>query len=273
MEIVVFSAGRAERSLTPRRLPPAIAKLTTLVVPHGQGPAYERLWPHTAPLAGVSETPEGVTGIAKRRQWWLERTQADKLLMLDDDLRFDTRRTDDAGKFLVANETEINALFADIEVQLDKYLHLTVTPREGGNRTGDEGRYFEVGRATRVHGLRPKLIRGIGCRYDHLQLMEDMDMTLQLLRKGHPNLIINYMVQGQGQSNAPGGCSSYRTAELQEQAARGLAERHRPHVRVVERQTKTAWGGGERVDVQVSWQQAFLEGQLRAKGIEQQELL
>jgi TET-associated glycosyltransferase-like protein len=266
MEIVIFSSGRADRALTHHKLPPGIE--VALCVPHGQEAEYKR-----TQVVTVIATPEGCTGIAKRRQWWLEHTQADKLLMLDDDLRFDTRRTDDTGKFLVATHDEVTALFHDIERQLDKYLHLTVTPREGGNRTGENGRYFEVGRATRVHGLRPKLIRGIGCRYDALPLMEDMDMTLQLLRKGHPNLIINYMVQGQGQSNAPGGCSLYRTPELQAQAARGLAERHRPHVALVERETKTAWGGGKRVDVLVQWQAAYQEGLLRAQGIEQKELL
>jgi len=269
MEIVVFSAGRANRALTPTRLPPSIAAQTLVLVPHGQGAAY-----HAANLAGArwAETPEGVTGIAKRRQWWLERTQADKLLMMDDDLRFDTRRTDETGKFLVATFEEVERLFLDIEARLDEYLHITVTPREGGNRTGDEGAYFTVGRATRVHGLRPKLIRGLGCRYDDVQLMEDMHMTLQLLRKGHPNLIINYMVQGQGQSNAPGGCSTYRTPELQAQAAQRLAELHRPHVSVVGRETKSAWNGQARQDVLVQWQQAFREGELRSNGIEQKEL-
>lgn len=268
MEIVCFSAGRHDRALTPLRLPPKIAAQVALLVPHGQGEAYR-----AANLGNVLETPEGVTGIAARRQWWLERTQAEKLLMLDDDLRFDTRRRDDDGKFLVATFAEIEALFEDIERRLDKYLHLTVTPREGGNRTGGEGDYYEVGRATRVHGLRPKLIRGLGCRYDDVRLMEDMHMTLQLLRKGHPNLIINYMVNGQGQSNAPGGCSAYRTPELQAECARQLAEIHRPHVSLVERTTKSAWGGGVRTDVLVQWQQAYQEGVLRAQGIEQRELL
>jgi hypothetical protein len=271
VEVVVFSSGRATKTITPNKLPEDIAKRVLLLVPHGQGSAYKNLY--IGEIGEIMETPEGIKGIAARRQWWLEKTQADKLLMLDDDLRFDTRRTDDAGKFLVATAKEVEALFADIEEQLDKYLHLTVTPREGGNRTGEEGAYFEVGRATRVHGLRPKLIRGIGCRYDDIMLMEDMHMTLQLLRKGHPNLIINYMVQGQGQSNAAGGCSVYRTPDLQAESARRLAELHRPHVSMVERETKTAWGGGTRTDVMVQWMQAYAEGQLRAQGIEQKELL
>jgi len=214
MELVCFSAGRAGRTLLPSKLPLGIAGRMILLVPHGQRGDYERFGNRN-----VQETPEGVTGIARRRQWWLEQTAADKLVMLDDDLRFDTRREDDPEKFLVSTFDEVSLLFRDIETQLDRFIHLTVTPREGGNHTGAEGRYMEVGRATRVHGLRPRRIRELGCRYDHLPVMEDLDMKLQLLRLGHPNLIVNYMVQGQGQSNAPGGCSVYRTPELHAQAA------------------------------------------------------
>lgn len=268
MEIVCFSSGRAGRILTLSKLPSMAAERCVVVVPWGQGHAYRE-----SQVGNVVETPQGVNGIARRRQWWLEHTQADKLLMLDDDLRFYTRRRDDVGKFLASSDIEVGEVLADIERQLDKYVHLTMMSRLDGNFKGGRGAYFEVGRSLRVHGLRPKVIRGLGCRFDRLSLMEDMDMTLQLLRLGLPNRVINYMVHGQGASNAPGGCSLYRTPELQAAAARGLAELHRPHVRLVECETKASWGGGKRIDVVVQWQKAYQEGLSVAQGVEQKELL
>ena len=271
MQIVMFTSGRAGKSLTPDRLPPSIAGQLWTLVPYGQGKAY-----NDAGHGNVQETPEGVTGIAKRRQWCLEQlATTDKVVMLDDDLRFDTRRTDDLSKFIVSTPQEVEELFVDIDNQLNKYKHLGVMTREGGNFHGEAGQYIEVGRATRVHGLRVQDVRALGCRFDRLPLMEDMDMTLQLLRLGHPNVIVNYMVQGQGMSNAPGGCSVYRTPDLQAQAANGLAELHRPHVKTVEREVKSNWGEGfnKRLDVQVQWQKAYEEGKRRASGVEQKELL
>ena len=266
MDIVIPSSGRHDRALTPSRLPPELAARAIMLVPHGEGAAYAGRWQN------VMETPADLKGIAATRQWILDNMHDDKLLMLDDDLRFDVRRIHEPSKFLVATFEQVTALFVDIERQLSKYLHLSVTTREGGNRLGDEGRYFEVGRSLRALGYRRRELNALRVRFDRLPLMEDMDVTLQLLRLGHPNLIINYAVQGQGQSNAPGGCSQYRDQTLQARAAQGLAELHRPHVRLAQVETKGAWWAGVRTDVEVQWKQAFKEGELRAKGIEQKEL-
>ena len=54
-----------------------------------------------------------------------------------------------------------------------------------------------------------------------------------------------------------GGCSTYRTMELQGAAAEKLAAKHHPFVKVVIKKTKTAWGGAERKDVIVQWKKAY----------------
>jgi hypothetical protein len=42
-----------------------------------------------------------------------------------------------------------------------------------------------------------------------------------------------------------------------ESSAKGLAELHPGFVKVVRKETKGAWGGGERVDVQIQWKKAW----------------
>ena len=96
-----------------------------------------------------------------------------------------------------------------------------------------------------------------GIKFTHAKYMSDFDVTLQLLRKGFPNLVLAHWCQNQGSSNAPGGCSATRTIESLREAAESLARRHTPFVKLVTKQTKTAWGGGERTDVQVAWKKAF----------------
>jgi hypothetical protein len=70
-------------------------------------------------------------------------------------------------------------------------------------------------------------------------------------------VVLNNWCNNQAEgSSADGGCSTYRTPELQAQAARLLAELHAPYVKVVEKETKTAWGGGTRTDVMIQWKRA-----------------
>jgi hypothetical protein len=65
----------------------------------------------------------------------------------------------------------------------------------------------------------------------------------------------------QRDSGATGGCSTYRTAEMQAEAARRLAELHPNFVKVVTKKSKdtsTSWKNmKERVDVIVYWRKAL----------------
>jgi hypothetical protein len=72
------------------------------------------------------------------------------------------------------------------------------------------------------------------------------------------------MVQNQAGSNLAGGCSTYRTMESQSKAAHALKERFPEFVNIVQKQTKTAWGGQAREDVIIQWKAAYAEGLRRA---------
>lgn len=183
---------------------------------------------------------------------------SEKLVMLDDDLKFQTRRKDDPGKFLESTAKEKLALFAEIEKQLDRYVHVGVVAREGGNRAvnGD----LECTRMMRVLGYyQPALVKaGVSfMRGGPNFTLEDFDMLLQLLRAGRKNLVLTNWTQGQGSSNEEGGCATYRTLELHNKNAVKLAALHPEFVKTVEKTTKTAWGGATRTDVHVMWKKAY----------------
>jgi hypothetical protein len=91
--------------------------------------------------------------------------------------------------------------------------------------------------------------------------MEDFDVTLQLLTKGFSNFNISTIIQGQGSSNAAGGCSTYRDAQRQAEGAHGLAALHPEFVRVRTKKTNwSGWGSAERTDVTISWKKAYEKG-------------
>lgn len=254
MLIYIPTYGRHDRQHTFDNLPPSIQKKTRLVVQKREAHLYKD-YPHIV-------LPPRIKTISPTRQWIMKEAFTagnEKVCMLDDDLRFDFRRTDDRGKFLVANNAQIVAMFRRIERSLDKYAHVGVLAREGGNRVLE--REVFATRMMRVLAYDVKTFKEEKIKFDRLPLQEDFDVTLQLLRKGYPNLVLCEWVQGQGSSNADGGCSHFRTIDMHNANAKKLAELHAPFVKVVEKQTKGAWNGQPRLDVTVQWKKAYASSQ------------
>lgn len=209
------------------------------------------------PDAEIIVLPPEVTMLSPTRQWLLENSETKKFVLVDDDLTFSKRRSDDRTKFQSATNADITAMLKAMERQLDKYAHVGVLAREGGNRITDT--YTECIRMMRILGYRQDIVQHVGARFDRIMTKQDFDMTLQLLRAGHPNRVLCNWVHNQAGSNAAGGCSAYRTPEVMDRSAHKLAKLHPGYVKVVEKETKGAWGGGVRMDVLVQWKKAFKE--------------
>lgn len=250
MQIFIPTYGRHTQQHTFKHLPPSLQRRTLLVVQAREAHLYDGYPTHVL--------PRKIETIAPARQYIMDMARKNgikKLVMLDDDLRFDARRMDDGGKFLVANDKQVETLFKRIEKELSAYAHVGVLSREGGNRITEP--YVHCTRMMRVLAYDVETYHREKIKYDRLPLQEDFDVTLQLLRKGHPNLVLCEWVNGQGTSGAKGGCSHFRTIDLHNENAKKLAELHHPFVKVVEKQTKGAWGGRARLDVTVQWKKAY----------------
>ena len=96
-----------------------------------------------------------------------------------------------------------------------------------------------------------------GAKFDRIDTKQDFDMTLQLLRKGYKNLVFYKYAHNQSGSNARGCCSVYRNPEMMDRCSNELAALHPDFVKVVEKYTKTSWGGGIRTDVRIAWKKAY----------------
>ena len=197
--------------------------------------------------------PESITTIAPTRQYVHDFLAGEKYVMMDDDLHFFKRRTDDPTKFTDITPDELSSMFGEIMRALDKNPHVGIAGREGGNRIT-----YPAIPNTRIMRLLAYRRSEVMARFDDMEVMEDFHVALSMLRAGKPNLVLNNYCHNQASgSNAPGGCSHFRTAELHARNARFLAKLHRPFVSVVEKETKTAWGGGVRTDVRIQWKAAY----------------
>lgn len=204
--------------------------------------------------------PKSVKGIGNVRQWLLEyhahHCEDDRMVMMDDDLTFFTRRDDDPTKARNSAASDKAAMLKALEGHLKHSIHGSILPREGANRVADEGVLYNT-RLLRVLAYRAQAVLSAGVKFNRIPVMEDFDATLQLLRKGYRNFVLCEWWQNQAGSGLEGGCSTYRTMDVQAEGAHGLKKLHDPFVTIVQKTTKGAWGGGERTDVKIAWKKAF----------------
>lgn len=253
MRIYIPSRARAQLVRTWAALPPLARANAVMVVPVDEEAAYKRY--------NLPTLPCFADGIGRTRQWIVDQHNIKKfgpsLLMLDDDLEFFTRRTDDATKLRKASTHDTIKMLSHLDKMAKLYAHGGIAVREGANRNTDA--IVDNTRNLRALFYDVAIMRTLGVKFDRLPVMEDFDVALQLLRAGYPSGQLNSWAQDQPGSNTMGGCSTYRTAAVQAQGARGLAALHPGFVKVVEKPAPRSggWNGQPRLDVHISWKKAF----------------
>lgn len=224
---------------------------TYLVVPQEEVHlhSYDRIMAHDA------------EGISATRQWIVDST-TDDVIMLDDDLMFAVRRKDDPSKFNKATQDDVVNILDTLEAMLDLVPVCGLSARQGGNNLADAPPVLLNTRINAVHAISCQWMHDNNVRY-RKTFMEDFDMVLQVLSLGVPTASLTTHAWDNYKTNAPGGCSIYRTLEGQAAASYDLEATWPDFVTSVE---KTQKGGGEgwakRIDVRVQWQKAARAGVL-----------
>jgi hypothetical protein len=244
MQIIIPTRG-----LTLSRLPRELRKRTTIVCPE-----QEKLRLSCFDVEVVVE-PGDDWGIAQKRKWIIEewcRRGCEKIIMLDDDLSFATRiSADDTGLRKIRGKGLIPE-FQRIEDKLGpEYPHVGFGPRQGNNH--ESGGWKSPDRMQCALGYYLPIVTK--CRWDLVELREDMCVTLQLLLKGYPNAVWTGTVVDQ-RYDAPGGCSNYRTPEMNDAEAERLAALFPDYVSLRSKDYKA----GSRLEVHCQWQKALRDG-------------
>lgn len=264
MTIYIPSRGRATRLLTPQQLPRRWQERTFLVVPEDEVDEYARHAVGHFEILGIG--PE-YDGIHATRQFILDHCDTSKVFMIDDDMTF-CRRVPDWDKDLKAElivpsnrpPVEVGELMDMMSEWLDEIPVVSISARQGNQNI--RNRWFrEVTRMNNVYGFYLPLMRELDIRFDRLEVMEDFDVTLNYLTRGYKNRVMTDWCWNQRGSGKKGGCSSYRTAELQASCAHKLKELYPDFVTIVEKETPATsglWDGMRvRTDVRIQWRQAY----------------
>jgi hypothetical protein len=257
MHIYIPTMGRPRLQYTLNALKAESQFPITLVVPCEEFAQYSQsLITHP-----IICPPTTVQRIAATRQWIMEQASDNHVVMMDDDLTFAVRRTDDPTRFRDPEPGEISRMLYKLNSLLDDYAHAGIATREGGNRNTD--RLMHATRAPRVIGYDREIFFTECVDFRNSFTMDDFEATLHLLTRGFSNAILNEYVQNQKGSGTAGGASAYRDLAMCKASAELLQSRYPDFVKTVEKTTKTAWGGATRTDVIVQWKKALKWGESR----------
>lgn len=261
-ELLVYvpSLSRWQRSLTLEFLQGA-GCTPYLVVPPAQRAQYGPL----AARHGATLLPMAAKGIAAVRQGIGLHAQATggkhaKFLMLDDDLRFSVRKNDMDWGLRPCAATDMEECLMVVESLLYRYAHVAISARQANNGL-KRYPHTVIGRPLRALAYRAQAFND--CEHQRVQIMEDFDVTLQLLRRGYPNAIVSQFAQDQAATQQPGGCSDYRSHALHEKNVRKLAKLHAPFVKLVQKENKSRSGNTMtdefrvRLEANIAWKKAY----------------
>ena len=256
LPVFIPSRGRANMKLIQAG---AFAQLpkgyhVAYVVPDDEYDAYAKLG---VPL--IRRPPE-VQGIAAARRfigYCAQQFSLDKFIVLDDDLKFSVRISLDDWHLRKATSEDLVELLGVVSQQLDDYGHVGVGARQGNNNLGPGDKPLIVENTRTMRALAYRTAEFMAVEHCRVTFMEDFDVNLQLLRKGVPNCTVNFWVTDQSMTNAPGGCSVYRTHQLHEEAAHKLAELHPGFVSLRQKVNKTGGEFGTRTEVTIQWKKAY----------------
>lgn len=282
-QLYIPTRGRVghNRQVTLRQFEQFSSHKPIIVCPREEVAAHMEYWPRVmgCPAEGIGPT----------RQWIVENSRVDTLIMADDDMRF-SKRPDPYQPQLAPCENLDELLGLIVQcVEHRGFIHGGVGARQGNNHKDGEvavdnlppyewykarkgyvrdGRpytglhlFVECERVNNFHFIDRRKVAALGVRWDQLPVMEDFHFTLSLLTRGYPNVLIHSIVWNQEGSGREGGCSSYRTAAVQAAGADGLAAAFPRFVRVTEKESKDtspAWKDFKvRKDVVVYWSKAY----------------
>jgi hypothetical protein len=221
----------------------------------------------------IAYVPDAYDGISHTRKWILTELAAHYgerfVLMLDDDMDFCYRPNMSDPALETIKDLELfETMFKQLEQWLELgFVHIGIAARQGSNHFLGPESYRDVARMMNAYAYDTHALKELNVELGRIPVMEDFDLTLQLLRKGYPNRVSYNFVWNQRGSGAEGGCSSYRTSELQMKSAQLLKEYHPEYVTLVTKTAGSVWKDfEEREDVIVQWAKAYEDGKRLRQG-------
>lgn len=258
--IIIPTLGRMDKQVTFNNLPQKYKDVTRFVV---QAHEFEDMKQRYGDQ--VISLPSHIDRIAPTREWIFNEFKDHRHIVFDDDLDFVVKEPNpgEGTKWLSRKYTEqdFDDAFALLESWMDEgivyggLLPAWVIPDLNQWPIRECQRIM-----TNVFYDGPNVPRDI--EWSRVAAAEDFDVNLQLLSRGYKNrLSAKYMV-GCSETNAEGGCSTWRTLEVHNEAQKQLAELWPDFVKLREKQvTSGPWKGQMKLATTIQHKKAYESSQ------------
>lgn len=256
LDIIIPTRGRWDLKLTCDALPKSLRPFVHIVCPVREVPRHADV----RPWAETHAQPDGDNmTIAAKRAWIMQKWPRDKIVMLDDDLRFFVKRDGEPKRLRSATDADLEFWFAELEKKLSPEVPQAGFSSRLFNNAKAPG-WEQAKRMQYVLGYYLPTMREHADLSGRIGTREDMDYVLQMLSKGFPNEVcFTIAVEQSNDYAARGGCTGQRTTASSDTDAELLSELHPGIVRVVQKDYK----GNPRKEVVVRWEAALRSGQKR----------
>lgn len=192
-----------------------------------------------------------------------------KLWMFDDDLTFSCRSGDmdydsNGKEFHILRPMTLDDMdrgLSEADSELDTYAAVAFSARGFNNGIVADRR--EGYRMMMAFGVRTDFLAEHHIRFNEFKFWEDFHVTLEILKRGYPNLIMMDYCHN-GVTNKAGGVSTYRTRERLLEEREKFIARHAPYAIAVEKKAES-WGqgmSGTVPDLKIDWAKALREAPL-----------
>jgi len=253
-----MTRGRIGEQRTYESIPYSWRDKCFLVVPEEEHEQHDKI--PTIPV------PPHVDNYSRKMEWIIQDGMEDGnecCVILDDDLVFSRQVLKDNNtriglETIKGSECErLLMLWGYMEVLLEDTALVGVHPRQMGHV--QKPPFNENGKVICIQGINRRMVGTIPdlAKYP---ILSDVVLNATLLARGQGNKIMTTYFQDWGSCNAPGGCSLYRTPEMQAEACYWLEERFGPYIKAVEKESKDGWLGGKRVDFRGQWKGLYKAG-------------
>jgi len=259
--IIIPTLGRMDKQITYNNLPEKYQSIVSFVV---QDHEYDEM--HSRYPGKVLRLPKEIDRIAPTREWIFNEFKDTRHMVFDDDLDFVVKEPNpgEGTKWISHKFTEqdFDEAFALIESWMDEgvsygsLLPAWVIPDVRQWPVRENQRIM-----TNVFYDGPKIPRDI--QWNRVPAAEDFDVNLQLLTRGFKNRVsAKYMVTCSA-TNAEGGCSTWRTLKVHNDAQTLLGELWPEFVKVREKEVPSGpWKGQIKLATTIQHKKAYESSQI-----------
>lgn len=248
--IFIPTRGRTTSQLTVENLPKNLHDKVVLVCPKDERKALQANYPTVSVIA----QPPSVTTLSRKRQWIAEHARSERVpfwFQMDDDLKFYVWQGEQHVRFN-RSPALVKKFFTSTLPALISEYKVVGFGTKGFALPGGVKENYHLGF---VFGMESKVALE-KIEWNRIELYEDIDYTLQLLKKGERIAVTYDVVVEQRKANASGGLSRERSSDLEKRCLEKLISLHPGIV-----QRKPASGQHSQSNTRVSWSKAAAIGQ------------